>query len=75
MSQPYLTALQAADYLSLSASYLAKLRMDDAPQAGPKFLRVGPRAIRYRREDLDDWMLSKSVANQSTTTRAARSSQ
>lgn len=48
MSQPCLIAMQAADYLSLSASYLAKLRMDDVPQAGPKFLRVGPRAIRCR---------------------------
>jgi predicted DNA-binding transcriptional regulator AlpA len=66
MSQLYLTALQAAEYLSLSTSYLAKLRMDALPQAGPKFLRVGPRAIWYRRKDLDEWMMSKSDAKQST---------
>lgn len=63
MSQPYLTAVQAAQYLSLSTSYLAKLRMDDLSPTGPKFLRVGPGAIRYRRKDLDDWMETKSSSD------------
>jgi predicted DNA-binding transcriptional regulator AlpA len=56
----YLTAAEAADYIRLSESYLAKLRMGTLPQSGPKFLRVGPRAIRYRKKDLDDWMDTKS---------------
>lgn len=63
MGQPYLTAAEAADYICLSESYLAKLRMGTLPQSGPKFLRLGLRAIRYRRKDLDDWMETKSSSN------------
>ncbi len=63
MGQPYLTAVEAAEYICLSESYLAKLRMGILPQPGPKFLRVGQRAIRYRRKDLDDWMETKSSGN------------
>ena len=60
MGQPYFTAAEAAHYICLSESYLAKLRMGTLPTPGPKFLRVGLRAIRYRRKDLDDWMDTKS---------------
>ena len=60
MDEFYLTASQAANYTGLSVSYLAKLRMGTGPQIGPKYLRVGLRAIRYRRKDLDGWMESKS---------------
>lgn len=60
MEKLYLTAAEAAEYISLSESYLAKLRMGTLPQSGPKFLKVGPRAIRYRKKDLDDWMETKS---------------
>ncbi len=60
MRRLYLTASEAADYICLSESYLAKLRMGTLPHAGPKFLRVGLRAIRYRQRDLDEWMESKS---------------
>ncbi len=60
MGQPYLIAAEAADYICLSESYLAKLRMGVLSQLGPKFLRVGQRAIQYRRKDLDDWMETKS---------------
>ncbi|MGJ8589366.1 MAG: helix-turn-helix transcriptional regulator [Yoonia sp.] len=63
MDTVYMTASAAADYVGLSESYLAKLRMDTGARTGPKYLRVGQRAIRYRRIDLDDWMLSKSVAH------------
>ena len=59
MDTVYLTALEAANYTGLSGSYLAKLRMGTAPQVGPKYLRFGQRAIRYRRDDLDHWMASK----------------
>ena len=60
MEQVYLTAAEAANYTGLSESYLAKLRMGTSPIAGPRFLRIGPRAIRYRRMDLDAWMVSGS---------------
>ena len=61
METLYMSADEAAKYTGLSASYLAKLRMGTGPQVGPKFLRIGSRAIRYRRTDLDDWMDSKST--------------
>lgn len=59
MESVYLTATEAADYTGLSESYLAKLRMGTGPQPGPRYLRVGLRAIRYRRQDLDDWMAAR----------------
>ena len=43
---------QAAKYLSLSPSTLAKLRLSGD---GPQFLRLAGRSIRYRRADLDAW--------------------
>ena len=60
METVYVTAAEAANYTGLSESYLAKLRMGTGPQIGPKFLRIGLRAIRYKKQDLDDWMESKS---------------
>ena len=59
MEPVYITATEAAIYTGLSASYLAKMRMETGPQIGPKFLRIGLRAIRYRKADLDEWMNSK----------------
>ncbi|MBM4185673.1 MAG: helix-turn-helix domain-containing protein [Gemmatimonadetes bacterium] len=44
-------AREAAEYLSLSQSYLAQLRMTGD---GPPFRMFG-RAVRYRREDIDAW--------------------
>ena len=46
----------AAEYVDSSPSTLAKLRLRGG---GPRFCRIG-RAIRYRRSDLDDWLLSTS---------------
>jgi excisionase family DNA binding protein len=44
----------AAKYLNTSTSTLAKLRLRGG---GPTFCRIG-RAIRYRRTDLDGWLLA-----------------
>lgn len=55
MEQVYLTFKEAAYYINLSESYLAKLRMYEK---GPRFLRIGARAIRYSKADLDLWMTS-----------------
>ena len=44
----------AADYMDSSPSTLAKLRLRGG---GPTFCRIG-RAIRYRRIDLDEWLLA-----------------
>lgn len=71
MDNVYLTAGEAADYLGLSESYLAKLRMGTGPQVGPSYLKVGLRAVRYRRADLDAWMDSKSCG-QSSVRRSLR---
>ncbi len=44
---------QAAKYLNLSPSTLAKARLTGE---GPQFLRLpGGRSIRYRKADLDAW--------------------
>ena len=58
METLYMSVDEAARYTGLSASYLAKLRMGTGPQVGPRYLRIGQRAIRYRRADLDEWMNS-----------------
>ncbi len=60
MQANYLTAREAARYTGISESYLAKLRMGIGAVAGPRYIRIGIRSIRYKRSDLDDWMASRS---------------
>lgn len=48
---PLLTPHEAAEFLSLSTSWLAKLRMKGD---GPAYVKLG-RRIRYRRSDLLAW--------------------
>ena len=43
----------AARYVGLSASTLEKMRLNGG---GPKFIRLGGRAIGYDVRDLDDWL-------------------
>lgn len=64
METIYLKSSEAADYLGLSESYLAKLRMGTTPVSGPKYVKIGPRAVRYRKMDLDDWMEQRTVGCQ-----------
>ncbi len=45
----------AAEYLGVSASHLAKLRMPVNHGKGPVFSKVAG-CIIYRREDLDKWL-------------------
>jgi predicted DNA-binding transcriptional regulator AlpA len=52
-SNDLLTAPEAAAFLRMSASALARWR--GQPQAGPPFQRLGRRVI-YRRSALDRWM-------------------
>lgn len=61
MQQIYLTADEAAHYRGLSKSYLAKLRMGTNKKQGPRFVKIGLRAVRYRRADLDDWIEANLV--------------
>ncbi|MEX0307167.1 MAG: helix-turn-helix transcriptional regulator [Ruegeria sp.] len=60
MQAHYLTAQEAAQYTGISQSYLAKLRMGIGGVTGPRFIRIGLRSIRYKRSDLDAWMISRS---------------
>ncbi len=52
----YLTPRAAADYLAISASMLAKLRVCGD---GPTYSKIG-RTVRYARRDLDSWMVAQS---------------
>jgi excisionase family DNA binding protein len=56
-SDVYLTPREAAAYLRISIGTLAKRRVyNDAP----KFYRIG-RGVRYRKADLDEFMISSRV--------------
>ncbi len=46
----------AASYLGLSASTLEKLRIAGG---GPRFIRLGGRAVGYDIRDLDEWLDSQ----------------
>ncbi len=49
-------APHAAQYLGLSASTLAKMRLRGD---GPPYSKAGPRIVIYERSDLDDWLASR----------------
>jgi hypothetical protein len=59
-----LTEKEAVEYIRMSKSFLSKDRMNGYrvghPQ-GPTFIRQGPRAIRYRKDDLDEWLQKNRV--------------
>lgn len=59
---PALDTNQAAAYTGLAASYLEKLRCIGG---GPRFIKYGRRAVRYRQQDLDQWMAELTIANTS----------
>ena len=44
---------EAARYVALSESTITKMRLTGD---GPPFVKVGPRAVAYRRADLDAWL-------------------
>ena len=47
-----LNAAEAADWLGLSVSTLAKMRLAGS---GPLYSKLGRRVV-YRREDIEDWV-------------------
>lgn len=53
MTKRVLRTPDAAEYVGLSASTLEKMRLVDA---GPRFLRLGGRAVGYDIRDLDAWL-------------------
>lgn len=58
----YLDTPAAARHLAISPSKMNKLRMTND---GPVFIKIGRRSVRYRREDLDSWMSSQLVTQDS----------
>lgn len=59
----WMSSSKAAGYTDSSVSTLAKLRLKGG---GPRFCRIG-RAIRYRRSDLDEWLVASSRRSTSDT--------
>ena len=56
--QRALTELEAAQYISMSRSFLAQSRLEGNRYNrtnAPPFIKIG-RSVRYLREDLDTWL-------------------
>ncbi|MGE0733731.1 MAG: helix-turn-helix transcriptional regulator [Alphaproteobacteria bacterium] len=51
-----LTRQEAAERLNTSRGWLAKMAISGA---GPKFLKLGRRCVRYRESDLTAWIESR----------------
>ena len=58
MSAELLTPEQAAEYLSLSSQTLAQWRWKTV---GPPFVKIGKRAVRYDRSQLEAWAQSQKA--------------
>ncbi|MCF8879653.1 helix-turn-helix domain-containing protein [Hyphobacterium sp. SN044] len=61
--QLLLSPKAAAAYLGLAPSTLAKWRVDGT---GPTYLKLGS-AVRYKLDDLSDWLDSRSYSSTSAT--------
>jgi len=57
-----LSTVQAATYTGLAAATLEGLRCRGG---GPRFVRYGRKAVRYRVADLDAWIDERTVASTS----------
>lgn len=54
-----LTEAETAEYIGMSRSYLRQARMNGelaSRTPPPRHIKIGPRAIRYLKEDLDFWL-------------------
>jgi predicted DNA-binding transcriptional regulator AlpA len=63
-----LTENDAAKYIGMSPHYLRHDRCYGpygGRTAGPPWIKIG-RAVRYRKTDLDEWLLSKRKTHQDT---------
>ena len=58
-NETYLTPKEAAAYLKMGVSTLAKLKMK---KIGPVWIAQRPNSVRYARADLDAFMQSRRVA-------------
>lgn len=48
-----MTATEAGELVAMTTGALAQLRFTGA---GPKFVKLGARSVRYRREDIEEWV-------------------
>lgn len=58
------TEMEAAEYIRMSRSFLSKDRMNGyrvGHLQGPEYVKLGPRAIRYRKKDLDTWITKNRI--------------
>ncbi|RWA80456.1 helix-turn-helix domain-containing protein [Mesorhizobium sp.] len=63
-SPPTLRTTEAARYIGVAPSTLAKLRMRGE---GPAYSKAGKRVVVYRTIDIDDWLLkSRRISTTST---------
>ena len=58
VSRQYLATKDAAEFLGMSEQALSQLRYRDA---GPPFVRINQRIIRYSYADLIRWLESRTV--------------
>ena len=58
-----MTTCEAAEYLTLSSKTLTLWRKN---QTGPAYVKMGPRSIRYRLEDLDEFVSNKTTEKADT---------
>lgn len=69
-SLPKLRAPQAARYVGLSASTLAKMRLRGD---GPPYAKAGPRVVIYDLRDLDAWLAGRKRRSTSDLGQEVRS--
>ena len=56
MVDPCMRTPEAAKYVALAESTLTKMRLT---ADGPPFVKLGPRAVAYRKADLDAWIAAR----------------
>lgn len=60
-SEPLLTTKEVALFAGVSEYTMSRYRMDGI---GPNYIKLGPKMIRYRRSDVEEWvnkMMAKKV--------------
>lgn len=61
------TESEAAEYIRMSCSFLSKDRMNGyriGHLQGPEFIKLGCRAIRYLKKDLDAWIAKHRIVRE-----------
>ncbi|MBM7406913.1 MULTISPECIES: helix-turn-helix transcriptional regulator [Sphingomonas] len=52
----YFSVQDVAEYTGLSADFWNRLR---SAGGGPQYVKLSPKAVRYRRADIDAWMADR----------------